>query len=158
MPENATLLQAIAEAARLGGNRALERGKSLLAFESKADGSPVTAVDREVETVLREWILRRFPDDGILGEEFPDHRPGAARRWIVDPIDGTHSYMRGVPLWGTLVAIAHGEDVIAGAICCAAAGDLVCAAKGEGCWWNGAKCRVSEVKQLSRATVLTTDE
>lgn len=158
MSENSTLLQAVAEAARLGGGRALDRSRAVLAFESKADGSPVTAVDREVETLLREWIMRRFPDDGILGEEFPEHRPGAPRRWIIDPIDGTHSYMRSVPLWGTLVAVARGTDVIAGAICCAAAGDLVCAAVGEGCWWNDARCRVSGVSDLSRATVLTTDE
>jgi histidinol phosphatase-like enzyme (inositol monophosphatase family) len=158
MSDSATLLQAVAEAARLGGRRALERSSAMLASESKADGSPVTAVDREVETLLREWIMRRFPDDGILGEEIPEHRPGAERRWIVDPIDGTHSYMRGVPLWGTLVAITRGTEVIAGAIACAAANDLVCASQGEGCWWNDSRCRVSDVAEVSRATVLTTDE
>ena len=158
MPESETLLQAVAEAARLGGRRALERAKGMVSFESKHDGSPVTAVDREVETLLREWVMTRFPDDGILGEEFPEHRPGAARRWIIDPIDGTHSFMRGVPLWGCMVAVARGEEVIAGAINCAAAGDLVCAARNEGCWWNDTRCSVSDVRSLSEATILTTDE
>lgn len=158
MSEHEILLHAVSEAAQVGASRARARARAVVAFESKPDGSPVTAVDREVELLLREWIGRRFPDDGILGEEFPPHNPNAARRWIIDPIDGTHAYMRGVPLWGTLVAVARGEDVIAGAIHCAAAGDLVCAAAGEGCWWNESRCRVSDVAEIGRATVLTTDE
>lgn len=158
MSDQTSLLEAVAQVARLGGRRALERSRGVVRAERKPDGSPVTAVDREVEMLLRDWIMRNFPQDGILGEEFPEHRPDAPRRWILDPIDGTHSYMRGVPLWGTLVAVALGEHVIAGAIHCAAAGDLVCAAEGEGCWWNDQRCRVSEVAELSRATVLTTDE
>ena len=69
-------------------------------------------------------------------------RPGARRRWVLDPIDGTKSFLRGVPLWGTLVAVAEGETVLAGAIYCAAVGEMVAAAVGQGCWWNGARCRV----------------
>jgi len=158
MSENASLLQAVADAARLGGTRALRRSRAVVDFESKLDGSPVTAIDREVEMLLREWIIQHFPEDGILGEEFPPLRPEAPRRWILDPIDGTQSYIRGVPLWGTMVAVANGEDVIAGAIHCAAAGDLVAAATGEGCWWNDSRCSVSTVSDLSKATSLTTDE
>jgi histidinol-phosphatase len=158
MAESAELLQAVAEAARLGGSRALECARSVMAYESKQDGSPVTVVDRDVETRLREWIMRRFPDDGILGEEFPEHRPGAKRRWIIDPIDGTQSYIRGVPLWGTMVAVARGDEVLAGAIDCAGIGELACAAAGEGCWWNDSRCHVSAVAELSQAAILATDE
>jgi histidinol phosphatase-like enzyme (inositol monophosphatase family) len=157
MSEAALLLAAVADLAREGGRCALEQFHKTLAVEWKSDGSPVTQADRATETLMRDWIAARFPADGILGEEFPEHNPGAPRRWIVDPIDGTASFTRGIPLWGTLVGVARGERVIAGAICCPAVDELVCAANGEGCWHNGARCRVSEVAQLSAATVLTTD-
>jgi histidinol-phosphatase len=85
-------------------------------------------------------------------------RPLAQRRWIVDPIDGTKSFVRGVPLWGTLVAVAEGDTVLAGAIYCAAVEELVVAAGGQGCWWNGTQCHVSDESRLGRSTVLATDE
>lgn len=157
MSETSLLLEAVEELARLGGSGALEHFRKALTVEWKSDGSPVTQADRAVETVMREWIAERFPADGVFGEEFPEHKPGASRRWIIDPIDGTFSFMRGVPLWGTLVAVAHDDRVIAGAINCPAADELVCAANGEGCWSNGARCRVSNFAQLSAATVLATD-
>src|SRR5438309_816579 len=78
-------------------------------------GSTVTVADRAAETAAREWVRRRFPEDGILGEEFGEERPGAARRWVIDPIDGTKSFVHGVPLWGSLVALCEGERVLAGA-------------------------------------------
>src|SRR5687768_5349549 len=154
---NATLLAAVEEAARLGGQLALSHFRHALEIEVKRDGSLATQADRAVETRLRAWISQRFPTDGILGEEFPEHNVGAARRWIIDPIDGTFSFAHGVPLWGTLIAIAQGEDVIAGAINCPAVGEIVCAAQGEGAWSNGSRCRVSDVGDLAAATVLTTD-
>ena len=157
MSEDANLLQAVGDLVRLGGDHALKQFRKELVVEWKKDGSPVTQVDRATETMMRAWITERFPKDGIFGEEFPEHNPAAPRRWIIDPIDGTFSYMRGVPLWGTLVAVLRGEQVIAGAIHCPAAGDLVCAAVGQGCWSDGARCRVSNVAQLSSATVLATD-
>jgi histidinol-phosphatase len=129
-----------------------------VAVELKGDGSPVTAADRAAETAAREWIRARFPHDGILGEEFGVERPDAQRRWIMDPIDGTKSFVAGVPLWGTLIAVAEGETVLAGAAYFPPVGELVAAAPGEGCWWNGARCRVSDVARLEDATVLTTDE
>lgn len=157
MSENSGLLEAVGDLARVGGEHALKHFRKELVIERKADGSLVTQVDRATETAMREWITQRFPDDGILGEEFPEHNPAARRRWILDPIDGTFSFTRGVPLWGTLVAVVEGERVLAGAIHCPATGDLVSAAAGEGCWSNGARCRVSDVAQLSAATVLATD-
>jgi histidinol-phosphatase len=155
--EDAQLLESVADLARVGGAYALKHFRKELIVENKKDGSVVTQVDRSTETLMREWITRRFPDDGILGEELPEHSPGAARRWILDPIDGTFSFIRGVPMWGTLVGVARGEHVIAGAICCPAANELVTAAVGRGCWSNGARCGVSSVAQLSAATVLATD-
>lgn len=158
-----TLMQAAAELARLAGDVAMGHFRAGVAVETKGDGSPVTIADRAAERAAREWLARRFPGDGILGEEFGGEEPGAAhggatRRWILDPIDGTKSFVRGVPLWGTLVAVAEGETVLAGAACFPAVGELVVAAPGEGCWWNDARCRVSDVSRLEEATVLTTDE
>jgi histidinol phosphatase-like enzyme (inositol monophosphatase family) len=153
-----SLMQAAAEVARLAGTYALGYWRQGVAVETKGDGSPVTIADRGAEQLAREWISARFPQDGILGEEFGATRPEARRRWILDPIDGTKSFVRGVPLWGTLVAVAEGETVLAGATFCAPVDELVVAGLGAGCWWNGARCRVSNVDTLSAATVLTTDD
>jgi histidinol-phosphatase len=147
-----------AELARLTGTVALRYYRSRLTVETKSDGSPVTKADREAETAARAWVRSRFPDDGILGEELGEDRPGARRRWVIDPIDGTKSVVRGTPLWGSLVALCEGTRVLAGAAYFPAVDELVAAAPGAGCWWNGSRCRVSEVDTLAQATVLTTDE
>ena len=147
-----------AELARLTGTVALRHYRTNLTVETKADGSPVTIADRAAETAARAWVQSRFPQDGVLGEELGEERPGAVRRWIIDPIDGTKSFVRGTPLWGSLVALCEGERVLAGAAYFPAVDELVAAAPGAGCWWNGSRCRVSSVGSLADATVLTTDE
>ena len=152
------LLDAVHEAARVAGDVAMRHYRTSLAIESKSDGSPVTIADREAEAAVREWITRRFPEDGIEGEELGVLRPDAQRRWVIDPIDGTKTFVRGVPLWGTLVAIVEGMDVLAGAAFCPAVDEMVVAARGEGMWWNDARCCVSRIDRLERATILTTDE
>lgn len=152
------LLDAVHEAARVAGDVAMRHYQTALAIESKSDGSPVTVADREAETAVREWVTRRFPDDGIEGEELGVLRPDARRRWVIDPIDGTKTFVRGVPLWGTLVAIVEGTEVLAGAAFFPAVDEMVVAARGEGMWWNDARCCVSRVDRLDRATVLSTDE
>jgi histidinol phosphatase-like enzyme (inositol monophosphatase family) len=147
-----------AELARITGTVALRHYRTNLTVETKADGSPVTVADRAAETAARAWVQSRFPQDGILGEELGEERPGAPRRWIIDPIDGTKAFVRGTPLWGSLVALCEGERVLAGAAYFPAVDELVAAAPGAGCWWNGSRCRVSTVGTLADATVLTTDE
>ena len=147
-----------ADLARLTGNIALAHYKAHLEVETKADGSPVTIADRAAETAARDWVRRYFPEDGLLGEEYGEERPEARRRWIIDPIDGTKSFVRGTPLWGSLVALCEGERVLAGAAYFPAIGELIAAAPGAGCWWNGSRCAVSSVAALDLATVLTTDE
>lgn len=149
--------EAAAEAARRAGAEALRAWRSDLAVERKLDGSPVTAADRAAERAAREWIEPRFPNDGIVGEEFGETRPGAARRWLIDPIDGTKTYVRGVPLWGSLVALVEGERVLASAADFPALGESLAAAEGLGCLSNGAPCRVSTTDRLELATVLATD-
>ena len=147
-----------AELARLTGDIALRHYRTRLVVETKADGSPVTAADRAAEEAARDWVRRYFPDDGVLGEEFGEERAGARRRWVIDPIDGTKSFVRGTPLWGSLVALCEGESVLAGAAYFPAVGELIAAAPGAGCWWNGGRCTVSSIARVDAATVLTTDE
>ena len=154
----ADLMVAAAEVARRAGMHALGYFRRPLDVQTKGDGSPVTVADREAESLAREWITARYPADGLVGEEHGEERAGAARRWILDPIDGTKSFVRGVPLWGTLVAIAEGERVLVGAAFFPAVDELVVAGTGAGCWWNGVRCRVSGVAALEEATVLATDE
>ena len=151
-----TLLNAVEEVARKAGNIALHFYRDRPAVEIKADGSPVTIADRNAERAAREWIASRFPDDGIVGEELGASPGRSARRWIIDPIDGTKSFVAGVPLWGTLIAVCEGETVLAGAVYCAAVGEMLVAADGEGCFLNGSRARVSAVANLAEATVLTT--
>lgn len=154
----AALLEAVNELARLMGRGALRHFKSRIAVDVKADGSPVTIADREAETAAREWIRKRFPSDGILGEEFGAEREDAACRWLLDPIDGTKSFVAGVPLWGSMVAVTAGDRVLAGAVSFPGVDEGIVAAPGAGCWWNGARCRVSDVAQLDQAVLLTTDD
>ncbi|MEP7064858.1 MAG: histidinol-phosphatase [Gemmatimonadota bacterium] len=162
MSESAESLQslvgAVEHVARIAGDIALSHYRTSLVVESKADGSPVTIADRSAEQAARAWIESRFPNDGILGEELGIARPDALRRWILDPIDGTKTFVRGVPLWGTLVGVCERDDVLAGAAYFPALGEMLAAAQGEGCWWNGTRSRVSLLATLRDATVLTTDE
>jgi histidinol phosphatase-like enzyme (inositol monophosphatase family) len=152
------LLEAAQELARRAGHVALRHFRSGIAVEAKADGSPVTVADRSAEQAAREWIAQRFPEDGVLGEEFGAHLPAARRRWLIDPVDGTKTFVRGVPLWGTLVAVCEGESVLAGAAFFPAVDEIVSAAPGLGCWWNGARAHVSATSAIESATVLTTNE
>ncbi|MBZ4409498.1 histidinol-phosphatase [Myxococcus sp. XM-1-1-1] len=152
------LMQAAAEVARSTGDVALKFFRGGIAVDTKSDGTPVTVADRTAEQTAREWLETRFPEDGILGEEFGETRPGAKRRWILDPIDGTKTFIRGVPLWGTLVALAEGERILVGAAYFPAVSELLVAAPGEGCFWNGQRARVSGQSDLARAVVLSTDE
>jgi len=128
-----------------------------IVVEQKADGSPVTVADRAAEAAARAFVREHFPADGFVGEEGGVERPDARRRWIVDPIDGTKAFVRGVPLWGTLVALAEGDEIVAGACVLPALGERIVAARGDGTFWNGARARVSSVASLAKATVLCTD-
>jgi len=151
------LLQSVPDVAELAAGVAMRWYRGRVEVETKGDGSPVTVADREAELSARAWLDKNFPHDGVQGEEFDAVRPDARRQWILDPIDGTKAFVRGVPLWGTLVACCEGDTVLAGAACFPAVNEIVVAAPGEGCWWNGARAQVSSVDVLSRATALITD-
>lgn len=155
---NRELLVTAETLARRIGAVALSHYRTLLAVETKPDGSPVTRADRDAESAAREWLAAHCPTDGVLGEEFGASPGTSGRTWIIDPIDGTKTFIRGVPLWGSLVALVEGEQVLAGAAYFPAVGELIVAARGAGCWWNGTQARVSTQAHVANATVLITDE
>jgi len=130
-----------------------------IAVESKSDNSPVTIADRETEQFLRDEIGRLYPGDKVIGEEFGEG-PGdaGARRWIVDPIDGTKSFIHGVPLYGVMIGVEEAGQMVAGAVFIPPLNDMVVAERGKGCWWNGKRAQVSKTVRLSDALILTTDD
>lgn len=158
MPPDGLLLQAVLDLAKLTGQAALRHFQGGISVERKRDGSPVTLADREAEHVARGWIAERFPGDGVLGEEFGETPGTTGRTWLLDPIDGTRSFVRGVPLWGSLVAVVKDGTVLAGAAVYPALHESIAAAPDQGCWHNAARCRVSGTQRLEEALVLTSDE
>ncbi|MGH7502537.1 MAG: histidinol-phosphatase [Longimicrobiales bacterium] len=150
------LLEFATDIAWHAGRLTLAHFQTGVAVERKSNASPVTLADRDAERYLRERIEERFPHDGIVGEEFGAVREGAARRWIIDPIDGTRTFVHGVPLYGVLVALEAGDDVQLGVIHLPALDETVCAATGNGCWWNSRRARVSTTASLDHALVLAT--
>lgn len=121
----------------------------------KADESPVTVADREAEKLIRGRIEKHYPGHAIIGEEFgnQENTAGSSHRWLIDPIDGTRSFVRGVPLYGILIGLEIEGQCQVGVAHFPALGEMVAAATGEGCWWNGRRARVSAVERLSQAIV-----
>ncbi|MDZ7726813.1 MAG: inositol monophosphatase family protein [Dehalococcoidia bacterium] len=125
-------------------------------IDLKADGTPVTAADRDAERAIRDFLAGECPGHGFLGEEFGE-TPGDGRyRWVLDPIDGTKSFVHHVPLFGTLIALECDGEPVVGVIACHAAGETVSAATGLGAHLNGEPVHVSGVDDLASATVLFT--
>jgi myo-inositol-1(or 4)-monophosphatase len=123
----------------------------------KDDHSPVTIADRQAEEFIRMRIEQAYPGHAIVGEEFGlKESQDASHRWIIDPIDGTKSFMRGVPLYGVLLGLEIEGEVEVGAAYFPALDEMVAAASGLGCWWNGRPARVSEITDLKRAYFSTT--
>jgi histidinol-phosphatase len=142
---------------------ALRAFRSDLAVDRKADGSFVTDADREVERVIRTRIRDRHPDHGLVGEEYGEaDAGGGGERWYIDPIDGTHNFMRGVPLFATLLAVEREGEVQVGVISAPALGQRWYATRGGGAWVVGGptnpdgprRLGVSTVDRLDRAQVL----
>lgn len=146
------------EAAWAAGRVTLRWFQAGVEAERKADGSPVTVADREAESVMRRLLLDRFPDDAILGEEAGEAAGASGRRWILDPIDGTRSFVRGVPLYGVMVALEVAGEPVLGVLHFPALGETVAAARGLGCRWNGRPCRVSETDRLQDALLVTSGD
>ena len=134
---------------------------SSLKVDVKSDSSPVTVADRGAEQLIRDRIGERYPEDGVLGEEFDDKASMNGYRWILDPLDGTKSFIHGVPLFGTLIGLEFGDQVVLGVCRFPALDEVVFAAEGQGTWWQIGKgeprrSRVSNVSDLSAALFCTT--
>jgi histidinol-phosphatase len=125
-----------------------------LRVETKPDLTPVTDADRATERMLRERIGRDRPGEGVLGEEEGDD--GGAVRWIVDPIDGTRNFSRGIPAWATLIALEREGQIVCGVVSAPALGRRWWAARGEGAFANGSSVRVSSVETFADASVSCT--
>ena len=153
----ATLLKDACEIARAGGESTLRYFGRNPDVELKADDTPVTIADREAETLMRDMIRSRFPDHGILGEEFGVENEQAPIRWILDPIDGTRSFIHGIPLYTTLLAVLIDNSPAIGIIYSPATNEFCDAGRGLGTRLNGEPVRVRECADLKDATYLTTE-
>lgn len=127
-----------------------------LGLEVKSDDTPVTRADREAEMVLRELIEKRYPDHGIIGEEYGEENTDAEFVWVLDPIDGTKSYAAGIPLYGTLLCLMHENKPVLGAIHQPGQG-IFLVGDGQETELNGKPVRVRDCSDLSQAILLTTD-
>ncbi len=121
-----------------------------LVVEAKPDRSPVTEADRAAEQVMRALLARDRPGDGVLGEEF-GAIPARERRWILDPVDGTANYLRGIPVWGTLIALEQAGEIVVGVVSAPLLGRRWWASRGAGAFGDGAPLRVSAVPRLADA-------
>jgi histidinol-phosphatase len=161
--DHAPRLELARLAAREAGQLTLRYFRSdTLAVELKQDQSPVTIADRQAEQLLRERIAERFPHDAILGEEFPEQPGTSGYRWILDPIDGTKSFIRGVPLYGTLVGVEHESRSTIGVIYIPALEECLYAATGGGAWYERGhaapeRAQVSKRTSLAEALVCSSD-
>lgn len=124
--------------------------------EMKADNTPVTIADRAAEEYLRKRIAAAFPGHGIVGEEFGEERGAGPGRWILDPIDGTMSFISGVPLYSVLVGFEWAGAAVAGVIHFPALRETLWGACGLGAWWNGRRARASDVADLGQARLIAT--
>jgi histidinol-phosphatase len=150
-PEWRARYDAAVETAEKAARLALQYYDVGTAVEWKQDLSPVTVADREAEALLRKTLLGKFPRDGFLGEESGDTPSSSGFRWVIDPVDGTRSFVRGVPLWATLVGLEHRGEQIAGVAVAPVLGDTYRALRGDGAYRGERRIRVSDVGMLAAA-------
>lgn len=150
-------MKAATEIAKIGGHHTLKYFKKEVEVISKADDSPVTIADRETEQLIRQEIKKRYPEHGIIGEEFGTENEDSNIQWVLDPIDGTKSFIHGVPFYTTLIGILIDNEPQVGIIYAPALEELCAAAIGHGATLNGNPCRVRDKKKLEEGTFLVTE-
>lgn len=157
-PDVFSLMHTAIEAAYAGGRRAMAHYNNRVEVEIKSDGSPVTLADKQSEEMILKIIRDRYPQSDILSEESGQSGPkGAGLRWIIDPLDGTKTFITGAPLWGVMIGAELNGKAVAGAVYFPALDDMISAGTGLGCHWNGRRTKVSTVSDISQAVILTTD-
>lgn len=139
------------EAARRAGDLARGFYETTFEIEKKADSSPVTVADKQAEQLIRQMVAQHFPDDGFLGEEFGDQPGGSGFRWVIDPIDGTRSFVRHIPIWATLIGLEYQGEQIGGVAYLPVFGQMYRALRGDGAYANDRRIRVSGVDELSES-------
>ncbi|MBN2549188.1 MAG: inositol monophosphatase family protein [Anaerolineales bacterium] len=150
-------LDFVTETAYLAGRLTLGYFQSGLQPDYKSDDSPVTVADRQAEQLIRSRIEQRYPTHAIIGEEFGQgENSSASHRWIIDPIDGTKSFIRGVPLYAVLIGLEIEGQVEVGAAYFPALDEMLAAASGLGCWCNGRRAHVSTVPALKQGILTCT--
>lgn len=140
------------DAAKQGGQLAYQYFKKVPKVRYKADNSPVTIADKNVEKLIRSIISKKFPDHGIIGEEAAAVNPGSKFQWIIDPIDGTKQFVRGIPFWTTLVALLEDNKPILGVAYSAPGDEVYSAQQNKGTYLNGKKIHVSKISELKYAS------
>ena len=151
------MLAVATEAAYVAGRRTLSHFNTGVTIDTKSDDTPVTIADREGEQVVRGMIAKYFPNHSILGEEHGRVDGDPDFIWYVDPIDGTKSFVRGIPLYSVLIGCEIRGRVDVGAIYLPALDEMIAAAHGLGCTWNGRQARVSNTASLGQSMLLCTD-
>jgi histidinol phosphatase-like enzyme (inositol monophosphatase family) len=139
--------------AQEAGALALDFQRRGVTAEKKYDESPVTAADRACEKLIVDGIAKEFPEDGVLGEEGANRDSRNGRKWIIDPIDGTRDFVRGIPLWAVLIGLEQDGRIVAAAAHSPGQGLLLSAASGTGAWLNERELRVSEKSDPSNAVL-----
>jgi histidinol phosphatase-like enzyme (inositol monophosphatase family) len=157
MTNEQIFLEFALESAWLAGRITLGHFQNGVTVERKSDNSPVTIADRAAEQFLRERITHYWPDHGIIGEEYGRQTGSTDFTWIIDPIDGTKSFSHGVPLYANLLALTDTTGSLVGVANYPALNETVYAARGQGCFWNGRRCRVSKVSSMADAVMLTSE-
>jgi histidinol-phosphatase len=152
-----SLLQFALDAAWQAGRISLGYFQAGVDVERKSDQSPVTRADREAEQKIRAMVTQHWPDHGVQGEEFGIQAGSSPFRWIVDPIDGTKSFVSGVPIFACLIALTYNETPVLGVAHYPALNETVYARVGGGCYWNGRRAQVSNVERLADAVLLSSD-
>ncbi len=154
-PKESTLLEFALEAAWLAGRITLGHFQTGVKTDRKHDNTPVTIADQEAEQKIRQLIQEYWPDHSILGEEYghTDHK--SEFKWVIDPIDGTKTFVSGVPLFSNLIALLDGEKTLLGVANFPALGETIYAVRDGGCFLNGRRVNVSNVDQLANAVLLT---
>jgi histidinol-phosphatase len=157
MPEtNLKDILAIAmDAAYMGGRKTLAYFNNGVPVERKSDKTPVTQADRECEQLIRQTITRYYPRHSQVGEEWGESAGDPDYKWIVDPIDGTKTFIHGVPLYGVLIGVEVKGIASVGVIYLPALDEMVSAARGLGCTWNGRSAHVSQQGDLAEAAVMS---
>lgn len=148
------LMNVAVEAAQAGGKSTLAHFNTSIEVERKSDSTPVTIADRNAEKTIRDVLVNHFPTHSFLGEEFGRVEGDPDFTWVIDPIDGTKSFIHGVPLYGSIVGCLVKNQPLVGAVYLPALDQLFCAAEGLGATWNGRTCQVSNITKLSDATML----